>query len=128
VNARSDFTALPRFPFSGVYAALDTFAVKVDSLAFNVELVSPDSPVTDEQEPEAVLDFDGDYRFDALNCFNNNEAMQVTVEDQAEQRYRIKPVSANSARRFRYNCTAPARDGRFYWYSVTWVNPALDDY
>ena len=128
VNASSDFTALPRFPFSGVYASLATFAVKVDSLAFDVELLRPESPVTDDAMPEAVLDFDGNYRFDALNCFNNDEAMRVELVNELEQQYRITPVSPNTARRFRYNCTAPARDGRYYWYSVTWVNPALDDY
>jgi peptidoglycan/xylan/chitin deacetylase (PgdA/CDA1 family) len=128
VNASSDFTALPRFPFSGIYAALNTFETKVQSLAFDVALVSPQTPVTDEQKPDAVLDFNGTYRFDALNCFNNNEPMQVTVEDAEEQQYRVTPLVPSTARRFRYNCTAPAREGRFYWYSVPWVNPALDDY
>jgi peptidoglycan/xylan/chitin deacetylase (PgdA/CDA1 family) len=128
VNASSDFTALPRFPFSGVYAALDTFATKVQSLAFDVKLLEPETPLTDAQQPEAVLDFDGDYRFDALNCFSNNERMEITVENAQEQQYRIKPLSPNTARRFRYNCTAPAREGRFYWYTVTWVNPSLADY
>lgn len=127
VNASSDFTALPRFPFSGIYATLDTFATKVQSLAFNVQLLEPHTPLTDSQQPEAVLDFNGDYRFDALNCFSNNERMEVTVENAAEQQYRIKPLSPTTTRRFRYNCTAPARDGRFYWYTVTWVNPALAD-
>ncbi len=128
IDMHSDFTALPRFPFSGVYAALDTFATKVQSLAFNVKLIEPQTPVTTEQKPQAVLDFDGNYRFDALNCFNNNERMDVRVENSEEQQFRIIPLGANTARRFRYNCTAPARDGRFYWYTVAWVNPALDDY
>ncbi|MDY6984741.1 MAG: polysaccharide deacetylase family protein, partial [Pseudomonadota bacterium] len=69
VNASSDFTSLPRFPFSGVYASMNTFAVKVQSLAFDVKLLEPETPVTDQQTPEALLDFDGNYRFDALNCF-----------------------------------------------------------
>ena len=128
MNAHSDFTALPRFPFSGNYAAMDTFATKVQSLAFDVKLIAPDTPVTSDPKPEAVLDFDGAYRFDALNCFNNNELMEISVEDAEAQQYRITPRSGNTARRFRYNCTAPAQDGRFYWYTVTWVNPALDDY
>lgn len=128
VNASSDFTALPRFPFSGIYAAMNTFAVKVQSLAFDVKLLEPETPVTDQQMPEALLDFDGNYHFDALNCFNNDVRMEITAVDAAEQQYRIRPVEPSTARRFRYNCTAPARDGRFYWYSVPWVNPALDDY
>ena len=128
VNASSDFTALPRFPFSGVYAAMDTFTTKVNSLAFDVKLLIPETPVTTEQKPEAVLDFNTSYRFDALSCFNNNERMQVSVENAEKLQYRVTPLVPNTARRFRYNCTAPAREGRFYWYSVPWVNPALDDY
>lgn len=128
VNASSDFTALPRFPLSGIYAAMNTFAVKMNTLAFDVKLLSPITQVTNAQTPEAVLDFNGTYRFDALNCFNNNERMQVTVENAEEQQYRVTPLVPNTARRFRYNCTAPARDGRFYWYSITWVNPGLADY
>ncbi len=128
VNTASDFTALPRFPFSGNYVALDTFAVKVNSLAFDVTLASPDTSVTDSQTPEAVLDFNGDYRFDALRCFNNNTPMRITIESAEEQQYRITPLAPNTARRFRHNCTAPAGKGRFYWYTVTWVNPALPDY
>ncbi|HEY0962850.1 MAG TPA: polysaccharide deacetylase family protein [Pseudomonadales bacterium] len=128
VNASSDFTALPRFPFSGVYASMDTFAVKVQSLAFDVQLVEPETPVTDEQMPAAVLDFDGDYRLGALTCFNNDLPMDISVVDEEEQQYRIEPLEPSTARRFRYNCTAPAGNGRFYWVSVPWVNPALDDY
>jgi poly-beta-1,6-N-acetyl-D-glucosamine N-deacetylase len=127
VSSSSDFSALPRFPFSGIYTALDTFAVKVNSLAFSVTELSPQSPVTAEPMPEVVLDFDGDYRYDALNCFNNNAPMRITAENIEGRIYRIAPVAPNTTRRFRYNCTAPAGDGRFYWYTVTWVNPALDD-
>lgn len=128
INASSDFTALPRFPFSGIYASMNTFTVKVQSLAFDVKLLEPTTPVTDEQQPPALLDFNGNYRFDALNCFNNDVRMEVKLVDEAEQHYRVTPLVPSNGRRFRYNCTAPAREGRFYWYSVPWVNPALDDY
>ena len=93
-----------------------------------MKLVAPETPVTSDDKPEAVLDFEGDYRFDALSCFNNDERMEISVENADKQQYRIRPLKPNTARRFRYNCTAPAREGRFYWYTVTFVNPALDDY
>jgi len=121
----SDFTALPRYPFSGNYASLGTFAIKVDSLAFNIRQIEPLSPVTTEQSPEAVLDFDGEYRLDALSCFHNDLPMDVVVEDALEQRYRLRSNTRSTGRRFHYNCTAPGRGGRYYWYSVLWVNPAI---
>lgn len=127
ISAASDFTALPRFPFSGIYASMNTFPTKVASLAFDVRVTEPNSPVTASPSPSAVLDFDADYRFDALNCFNNNEAIQVRVMDAAEGIYRVETGVENRSRRFRYNCTAPGPDGRFFWYSIPWVNPAVKE-
>jgi peptidoglycan/xylan/chitin deacetylase (PgdA/CDA1 family) len=125
INAASDFTALPRFPFSGIYASMNTYKVKVQSLAFNVAVTNPDSDITDERSPSAELDFDGSYRLDSLNCFNNDQPMKVVVLDAAAQRYRVETTVENHSRRFRYNCTAPGHEGRFYWYSIPWLNPAV---
>ena len=127
INGASDFLALPRFPFSGVYAPLSSFAPKAGSLAFNVRIVEPESPVTSLRSPSAILDFSGSYRLDALSCFNNDQTMTIAVVDAGAQQYRISTPVENRGRRFRYNCTAPGRDGRFYWFSVPWFNPAIPD-
>jgi poly-beta-1,6-N-acetyl-D-glucosamine N-deacetylase len=127
INASSSFTALPRFPFSGVYIPLKSFGPKALSLAFNVKIVEPSSPITSEKAPSTILDFDGNYRFDAMNCYVNDKPMKVTLIDAAAQTYKVTPPSQSTGRRFRYNCTAPGRDGRFYWFAVPWVNPALPD-
>lgn len=125
INAWSDFTALPRFPLSGIYASMNTFGIKMNSLAFKLRLASPDSPITGEVSPSAVLDFEGDYRFSALSCFNNNEPMRIQAVDEDEKLYRIETDERNTSRRFRYNCTLPGENGRYYWYSVPWINPAI---
>ena len=62
-----------------------------------------------------------------MTCFHNNERMQITVEDAEAQRYRLKSPTTSNTRRFHYNCTAPGRDGRYYWYSVLWINPAIPE-
>lgn len=127
INGSSDFTALPRFPFSGIYASMNTFPTKVQSLAFNVAIVAPQSLVTDEVSPSAELQFTGAYRFDALNCFDNNQPMQVTPLDESG-RYRVSTQVVNEARRFRYNCTAPGPEGRYYWFAIPFLNPQRPDY
>jgi peptidoglycan/xylan/chitin deacetylase (PgdA/CDA1 family) len=127
INPSSDFTALPRFPFSGIYASMNTFPTKVQSLAFNVAIVAPQSLVTDDVSPSAELQFTGNYRFDALNCFNNNQPMQVEALDE-NGRYRVSTQLVNEARRFRYNCTAPGPDGRYYWFAIPFLNPQKPDY
>jgi poly-beta-1,6-N-acetyl-D-glucosamine N-deacetylase len=127
VNSSSPFTALPRFPFSGVYTPLKSFGPKALSLAFHVKIVEPSSPITSEKAPTAVLDFDGNYRFNALNCYVNDKPMKLTLLDATAQTYQVTHPSQSTSRRFRYNCTAPGRDGRFYWFAVPWLNPALPD-
>lgn len=127
INASSNFTALPRFPFSGIYAPVKTFAPKVLSLAFNVSISEPLSPVTTEKSPSAVLDFNGSYRLDALTCYVNDSTMDVAVVDAGKQQYKVISKTESRSRRFRYNCTAPGREGRFYWFSVPWFNPAIPD-
>jgi peptidoglycan/xylan/chitin deacetylase (PgdA/CDA1 family) len=123
VSSYSDFAAMPRFPFSGAYGSMNNFATKMNSRAFNVRVLRPDSPVTTSAAPEAVLDFEGQYRFDALNCFYNDQAIQVTEVSKVEQQFLVTARVQNPGRRFRYNCTAPGPDGRYFWHSILWINP-----
>lgn len=125
IGPAADFSALPRFPFSGVYVSMNTFPTKVNSLAFDARLLPPYQPLTDSPRPEAVLEFGGEYRFDALNCFNNDRPMQVRRIEGSMRQYRVSAVEDNRSRRFRYNCTAPGRDGRFHWLSIPFTNPAV---
>ena len=128
INGASDFTALPRFPFSGIYASMNTFPTKVQSLAFDRISMTPNSPVTDQSMPSAQLDFADDQEgISQLACYNNNENMEVTAINAASNQYRISTRVNNQSRRFRYNCTAPGKNGRYYWYSVPWINPAVSE-
>lgn len=128
INGASDFTALPRFPFSGIYASMNTFPTKVQSLAFTLDSVSPESPVTRSAKPEALLDFaDNQPGLDRLACYNNSEMITVTAVNAGLGRFRVSTQVENKTRRFRYNCTAPGRNGRYYWYSIPWVNPAITE-
>jgi hypothetical protein len=34
----------------------------------------------------------------------------------------VQAAGAFNSRRFRYNCTYPAGEGRFYWLSQQWVD------
>jgi peptidoglycan/xylan/chitin deacetylase (PgdA/CDA1 family) len=125
VSAHSDFAALPRFPFSGAYGSMNNFATKVNSRAFNLKLLRPDSPVTTSETPEAVLDFEDEYRFDALSCFYNDKPIQPTAVSEEEKQYLVTARVQPNVRRYRYNCTAPGPDGRYYWHSILWINPTV---
>lgn len=128
INAASNFTALPRFPFSGIYVSMNTFPNKVKSLAFTLDAISPDSPITRERSPSATIDFSaGTPGLNQLACYNNNETIVVESLNADEAVYRVDSTVENRSRRFRYNCTAPGADGRYYWYSIPWINPAIPE-
>tara|TARA_B110000467_G_C18224251_1_gene424869 strand:- start:149 stop:1036 length:888 start_codon:yes stop_codon:yes gene_type:complete len=128
INADSDFTALPRFPFSGIYVSMNTFPNKVKSLAFTLDSFTPASPITTEMRPNAEVDFSPDIpRIEQLSCFNNSEAINVEIVDLEAARFRVTTHIENRSRRFRYNCTLLGEHGRYYWYSIPWINPTIPE-
>lgn len=128
VNADSDFSALPRFPFSGIYVSMNTFPNKVKSLAFTLDNISPSSPLSSEQSPAAEIDFSNDTPgLSQLACFNNGDSINVEVLNADSARFRVSTHIQNRSRRFRYNCTAPGPDNRYFWYSIPWINPAVPE-
>lgn len=122
IGNHSDFAALPRFPLSGAYGSMNNFATKMLSRPFNVRVLSPDSPVTTSDTPEAVLAFEEDYRFDALSCFYNDRPIPVIEVNQSAKQFSVSTQVQGRERRFRYNCTAPGPDGRFFWHSILWIH------
>jgi peptidoglycan/xylan/chitin deacetylase (PgdA/CDA1 family) len=128
INSNSDFSALSRFPFSGIYASMNSFPTKVMSLAFNLDSVSPTSPITSSPSPAATLDFSVNQTgLTQLACFNNNEMIEVNAVDRREFIYQVNTRIENRSRRFRYNCTAPGGENRYYWYSIPWINPDISE-
>lgn len=128
VGFHADFLALPRFPLASIYANLETANVKFDSLAFNVALVTPDSPVTSSEKPTATLRFaKGNYSINQIGCFANSRAIPMNWIDRDQGLVELLPEESYSGRRFRYVCTAPAGNNRFYWYSLQWINPQIRD-
>ena len=125
IGVNSDFLALPRFPLASIYANLDTAKIKLDTKAFNVELVQPKSPVTQTRSPSVTLKFDeGNHNLSQIGCFANSKPLPMTWIDRENGLLKIEPNETYSGRRWRYLCTAPVPgEGRYYWYSVQWINP-----
>ena len=124
IGVNSDFLSLPRFPLASIYANLDTAKIKLDSKSFNVELVRPQSPVTDIRNPSVTLKFnDGNYNLSQIGCFANSQPLPMTWIDRDEGILLIQPTEDYAGRRWRYLCTAPVPDeSRYYWYSIQWIN------
>ena len=124
IGINSDFLALPRFPLASIYANLSTARTKLDTKAFNVELLDPISPVTDIRNPAVTLKFNpGNYNLSQIGCFANSQPLPMVWSDRENGIVVIKPNEEYQGRRWRYICTAPVPgERRFYWYSVQWIN------
>ena len=125
VGYESDFLAIPRFPVASIYANLDTASTKFETLAFDVDLLSPTSPVTDSLSPSVTLRFnEGDYNLSQIGCFANSQPIPMQWDETKPGVVTLTPELEFTGRRWRYICTAPKPGtGRFYWYSVQWINP-----
>lgn len=122
---QSDFLALPRYPLASIYANLDTARTKFASLAFNVELLEPLTPVTSTRAPGALLQFNqGEYNLDQIGCFADGKPLVLDWEDKSAGLLRLTAAEEYGGRRWRYICTAPlAGSGRYFWYSLQWIKP-----
>lgn len=126
VGYHSDFTALPRFPLAGFYADIDTAATKLQSLAFEIKVQEPRSPITDSRRPAVTLQLAGDFNVSQLGCYAGGEPLQMDWIDRDAVHFTIQPADGRTfdARRFGYICTAPKRGtNRYYWFNKFWTRP-----
>lgn len=125
IGVNSDFLALPRFPLASIYADLNTAKTKMDTKAFNVEILQPASPVTNIRNPRVTLKFNpGNYNVSQIGCFANSRPLIMEWIDAATGVVEISSTEEYRGRRWRYICTAPVPgEERFYWYSIQWIMP-----
>lgn len=130
----SEMTALPRFPAGGIYANPKTLLTKMYTLPFHVLAQNTDTELQEGQIPTLTLVLSPNgFRQHQIQCYYQGQAIdtqvstknvegevQITVQAQAEK--------LGKSRRHRYNCTAPAKDGkRYYWFSHSWLRSSEKD-
>ncbi|ARN76002.1 polysaccharide deacetylase family protein [Oceanicoccus sagamiensis] len=129
IGSHSDFTALPRYPFSGNYSSLDDFALKAMTLPFPVKgLIAPINPLSHhQQQPTLKLKLAEDVLFQQslgnLQCFASYQG-KINTQLQEALTLVVGANKAIPAGRSRYNCTSSiSHQGqqRFYWYSHAWI-------
>lgn len=116
--------ALPRFPINEHFAPLSTFAVKVASLPLPVIKQHPREPqLQGENPPSLTLELAAGEKglSQRISCFLGNGApLEIVARENGEITVRAKKPLRQG--RSRYNCTAPAGGGRYYWFSQPWQN------
>lgn len=126
VGRNSDRLALPRFAINEHYARLDSFAIKVSSLPLPLAGQQPEEPeLSQENPPRLTLRLTRNAPLSAtqISCFlGNGSALEVL--EKSERSLTVRARHALPEGRSRYNCTAPAGDGRYHWFTQPWFNGA----
>lgn len=117
----TDKLAIPRFAFAGDYADMDDFKLKVATLPFAIKKINvADNPLPhNQQRPALRLEFMPG-NFQDLNCYGSGQGALALAWESAHTVI-IKPNKAIPVGRSRVNCTMPAGNGRYYWYSHQWI-------
>lgn len=130
MGPHSDLTALPRFPMSAGDASMKSFPVKVSCLPLPVLSAESAGPILPTGigvvKPRPTLRLtlsEGDYRAHQLAAYASRQgAADVVWVDEEARIIEVRAKEPLGAGRSRYNVTAPAKDGkRYYWFSYTWI-------
>ena len=118
-------SAIPRFPFSGDYTDMDSFALKIMTLPLPLEnVVARENPLPHRiDKPHLEIGLPLAINIDSLQCYGSLQG-KLPV-DNTLQKITIKPKQAIPVGRSRYNCTAAFKGSstatRYYWYSHPWI-------
>lgn len=128
ISSNSDFTALPRFPASGVYSSLNTLKVKMRSLAFPVAQNSLSNPrlKSDGQPAPMQMTIDlTDIYPSQVACYYQGTTLAIAWNDNTMT---VELPERFPTGRSRINCTAPSKQNRshYYWYSQPFFVPTQD--
>lgn len=128
VGANSDWQALPRIPAAGIFANLNTLAVKLSSLPMPIidkKIKNPELTQKDKH-PKQVFTLDtSDFSAAQFSCYYQGKRIALNWQENSVSLILEKSLPDG---RSRINCTAPSRanKGRFYWYSQPWFVPTND--
>lgn len=114
-------TRLPRFPMATAYGQLNSLKDKLLSKALPVDGHTLPSGVLKQNPPTLSLTLPQGFDPARLTCFASGKGRQP-VHREDGQRISVQADSPFKSRRFRYNCTYPAGQGRYYWLSHQWVD------
>jgi len=119
VSNECDLRTLPRFAMAEVFADIDDFILKINTLPLPIESLSPTDPlVTSDNPPQLKL---------KLKRAINNLQCYTSLGDRVNMKWISKTEVIIQAKiplkapRDRYTCTAPAKESRWYWHSNLWI-------
>ena len=126
INHTTNWQAIPRFPASGIYANLETLKLKMNSRPFEVLSENPINKIRYEGEKAPILELivnKKDIRHQQLSCyFSGKKIYSEVIEHKDTLTIYAQLEGELPFGRSRYNCTAPAINGGYFWYSMPFVS------
>ncbi|MFL1406364.1 polysaccharide deacetylase family protein [Marinobacter sp. M1N3S26] len=120
IGPTSDPSRLPRFPMATAYGQMDSLDDKLRSRALPVDASELPDGIVSDNPPRLTLRLPDRLNPEALTCFASGRG-RLALEPRGQE-VTVQAAEAFNSRRFRYNCTYPAGEGRFYWLSQQWVD------
>lgn len=131
LGKHSDPRAYPRYPIAEAFSELDSFRRKASSLPLPVARVSPWDPMAAEHRnpPTMTVELRSQSPLSAaqVTCYYRGQRLEPETVNGSATEFRVTAGRPLPAGRSRYNCTAPAGGGRYYWYSHPWLIPGAWD-
>ena len=131
IGPLSDFTRLPRYPMSGEYTNLSGFKTKIKTKPLPVSRQVPETAIIQENNLKPSMELhlaEGTFQKKQLRCYATGQGeIEVQWLDKEKSRFKTEAKANLPVGRSRYNCTAPSRDGRYYyWHSHQWLRFTAD--
>ncbi|QFR49714.1 polysaccharide deacetylase family protein [Sulfurimonas lithotrophica] len=119
ISIDSDLNLINRFPMSEQLPNNDSFIVKLNSLALPIESATPQEPILQEKNPP-ILRIKLKQPLKNIACYLSN-GDKIDFKYISETELEVQSNNPIKSPRGKYTCTAPAKDGRWYWYSHLWI-------
>ena len=119
MGKRSNLQALTRFPMAEIFAKMSGFKTKLSTVEFPLKSITPTSPLLDTQNPPKLL-LELEHPLPGVSCFLSS-GEKIEVKWLTKTQFEVQAPQALTGERDLYTCTAPAKDGKWYWYSHLWI-------
>lgn len=131
-SASGDFYQVPRFPMSDRYGQIGSFMEKLGMLPIEMNEVTaiktgysgtPDNP-------RILFKFDeGNLRVEQLQCFVQGKrcSKSLRILRGGKIQLSVKSKQPLTSRRSLFTVTVPDTEGKWHWYSYTWVIPTIEE-
>ncbi|HEY9117034.1 MAG TPA: polysaccharide deacetylase family protein [Roseivirga sp.] len=126
--AGSSLFHLPRFPMSEAYADLDGFVNKLKTLP--LKITKMEESAIKEANPSINLEFQQkNLKIDQLQCFVQGAECQKSLQLAAEGivKLNVRPDRDLKRRRTLFTITVPDNNGKWHWFSYSWVIPSINE-